>query len=111
MLPECTENIARTLAGFAKEALVRTKQGRLEFPGYIRIFCQKKIIDDANSEKTSRPYHTEQGKKQKQIFPDSGANTVGGWGYFMIERGEDLPPYSSAIPHNYIDLYLYKEGG
>jgi hypothetical protein len=110
MLPECTENIAGTQAGFAKEAVVHDKQGRLEFHGRIRIFCQNKIIDDANSEKTSRPYHTEQGKKQKQIFPDSGANTVGGWGYFMIERGEDLPPYSSAIPHNYIGLYLYKEG-
>jgi hypothetical protein len=111
MLPECTENIAGTLAGFAKEALVRTKQGRLEFPGRIRIFCQKKMIDDANSAKTSRSCRAEQDNKQKQIFPDSGANTVGGWGYFMIERGEDLPPYSSAIPHNYIDLYLYKEGG
>ena len=110
MSPECMENIARTLVGFAKEALARYKQERLEFPGRIRIFCQKKIMDDANSAKTSRPYHTEQCRKQKQIFPDSGANTVGGWGYFMIERGEDLPPYSSAIPRNSIDLYLYKEG-
>ncbi len=110
MSPECMENIAGTVTEFAEEALVRYKQEGSEFPGRIRIFCQKKIIDDANSEKTSRPYHTEQGKKQKQIFPDSGANTVGGWGYFMIERGEDLPPYSSALSHNYIGLYLYKEG-
>ena len=110
MSPECMENIAKTLAGFAKEISLRYKQERLEFPGRIRIFCQKKIIDDANSAKASRPYHTEPGKKQKQIFPDSGTNTTGGWGYFMIERGEDLPPHSSAIPYNYIDLYLYKEG-
>ena len=107
---EKTENIARTVAGFAREALMSTLQGRLEFPEWIRIFCQKKMIDDANSAKTSRSCRAEQDNKQKQIFPDSGANTVGGWGYFMIERGEDLPPYSSAIPHNYIDLYLYKEG-
>ena len=104
------ENIALALARFAREALMPTTQGRSDFPEWIRIFCQKKMIGDANSAKTSRPYHTEQGNKQKQIFPDSGANTVGGWGYFMIERGEDLPPYSSAIPHNYIGLYLYKEG-
>jgi hypothetical protein len=70
----------------------------------------EKNIDDANSAKTPRPYHTQQVKKQKQIFYDSGANTIGGWGYFMIERGEDLPPDSSAIPHDYIDLYLYREG-
>jgi hypothetical protein len=110
MSPECMENIARTLAGFAKEALVRDKQGRLEFPGRIRIFCQKKIVDDANAAKTPRPYHAEQGKKQNEILPNSGANTMGGWGYFIIERGEDLSPDSSAIPHNYVDLYLYKEG-
>jgi hypothetical protein len=105
MSPECMENIARSLAGFAKEALVRTKHGGLEFPGWIRIFCQKKIMDDEKSAKTSRP--PKQDKQQNQVFPDSGG---GGWGYFIIERGEDLPPYSSAIPQSYIDLYLYKEG-
>ena len=110
MSAECMENIARTLAGFAREALVRTKQAGLEFPGRIRIFCQKKMIDEANSVKTERPDHTAQDKKQKQILPDSGANTIGGWGYFIIERGEDSPPDTSAIPHNSIDLYLYKEG-
>lgn len=110
MSPECMENIARTLAGFAKEASVRDKHGRLEFPGRIRIFCQKKIVDDANAAKTPRAYHAEQAKKEKQILPDSGASTMGGWGYFIIERGEDLPPDSSAILHNSIDLYLYKEG-
>jgi hypothetical protein len=108
MSPECTENIARMLDEFTKEASLRYKQGRLECLGRIRIFCQKKIIDDAAQ--TSRPYHTEQCKEQKQNFPDSRTNTIGGWGYFMIERGEDLPPDSSGIPHNSIDLYLYKEG-
>ena len=107
---ECMENIAEMLAGLAKEASVRTKKGKLGFPRRIRIFCQKKILDDAKLARTSRPYHTEQPKKQKQDFPDSEANTIGGWGYFIIERGEGLPPDSSTIPHNYIDLYLYKEG-
>jgi hypothetical protein len=91
--PECMENMARTLAGFAREALARYEQGRLEFPGRIRIFCQKKMIDDASLAKAY-----------------SGAQTIGGWGYFLIERGEDLPPDSSATPHHDIDLYLYKEG-
>jgi hypothetical protein len=107
MSAECMESIARTLAGFAQEARARHKQGKLEFPGRMRIFCQKKMIEDANSAKPSRPSHIEQGKEQKQIFPDSGA---GGWGYFMIERGEDLPPDLPAVLHNHMDLYLYKEG-
>jgi hypothetical protein len=110
MSPEYIENIAGTLADFAKEAFVRTKQGRLESPEWIRIFCQKRIIDDANSAKNSRTYPIEQDKKQKQIFPDSRAKTIGGWGYFIIERGEDLRSDPSAISKSYIDLYLYKEG-
>jgi hypothetical protein len=104
---ECMENIARTLAGFTKEARARHKQGRPEFSSQIRIFCQKKRIEGANSAKPSRPSHIEQDKKQKQIYPDSG---VGGWGYFMVERGEDLPPDSPVVRHNHMDLYLYKEG-
>ena len=110
MSPECMKNIARTLAGFAREASSRFKQGRLEFPGRIRIFCQKKRINEANLAKPSGPSQAKPGKEQKQLFPDSGANTMGGWGYFMIERGEDLPPDSYATPHHDIDLYLYKEG-
>lgn len=110
MSPECMEHIAGMLAGLAKEASLRTKPGKIELPGRIRIFCQKKILDDVKSVKTSGSCHPEQPEKQKQSFPDSGGNKIGGWGYFMIERGEDLPPDSSAIPHNFIDLYLYKEG-
>jgi hypothetical protein len=110
MSPEGVEDIARTLAGFAKEALVHTKPARLESSVRIRIFCQKKILRDANLKKTSRSDYTEQGKKQKQTFADSRANTIGGWGYFIIERGKDLPLDSSAIPCNSVDLYLYKEG-
>ena len=97
MSPEYVENIARTLAGFAIEALARTKQERLEVPGRIRIFCQKKIMGDANAEKPSRL--SEQDKQQKQILPDSRASRIGGWGYFSIERAG-----------NSVDLYLYKEG-
>lgn len=110
MSPECMKNITGMLAGFAQEALEHQKQDRLEFPARVRIFCQKKMIEDANAAGASRPDHVERGKKHKQIFPDCEASKIGGWGYFMIERGEDLPPDSSGIPHNSIDLYLYKEG-
>lgn len=110
MPPECMENITRMLAGFAQEALAHQKQERLEFPARVRIFCQKKMIEDANAVSASPPDQRERGKKQKQILPDCEASKIGGWGYFMIERGEDLPPYSAGVPHGSIDLYLYTEG-
>jgi len=91
--PECLENMARTLAGIARDALTHYEQGRLEFPGRLRIYCEKKMMDDASSAKDY-----------------SGKQAIGGWGNFMIERGEDLPPGAAATPHHDIDLYLYKEG-
>jgi hypothetical protein len=107
MSPEFVENIARTLAGFVKEVLERDKQERQESPGRIQIFCQKKILDDVNPVKTSATDRNIQGKKHTQSFPDSETNMIGGWGYFMIERGENLP--SSATPQICVDLYIYKE--
>lgn len=108
MSPKYMENIARALAGFAKEAVEHDRYERREFPGRIRLFCQKKILDDLNPAKTFAPYHTTQNKKHTQNIPDSSTNMIGGWGYFMIERGEDLPS-SSAMPQTYVDLYIYKE--
>ena len=107
MSPEFVENIARTLAGFVKEVLERDKQERQESPGRIQIFCQKKILDDVNPLKTSATDRNIQGKKHTQSFPDSETIMIGGWGYFMIERGENLP--SSVTPQICVDLYLYKE--
>lgn len=110
MPPEGMENIAGTMAEFAKEASVHTKQGKWKSPGPIKIYCQKKMIDDEGSVKTSQPYPIEQGKNQKQIFSEIGMNRTGGWGYFIIERGEGPQSDSSSISKSYIDLYLYKEG-
>lgn len=106
MSAEDMENIARTLAGSVRESLVRTKQKELEFPVRIRVFCQKKMIDDAKSVNSSQP--GEQGKKQ--MLPDCRVGRIGGWGCFMIERGEDFRSDFYRIRESYIDLYLYKEG-
>jgi hypothetical protein len=108
--PEYVENIEMMLTGFAKEALVHFKQGGLELPGRIRIFCQKKMIDNANSAKTSRPYDTEQTLEHAQFVHHPGTKINGGWGYFLIERGGDVSTGSSASSWNSVDLYLYKEG-
>lgn len=102
---EYLENIDRALTGYAKEALEHFKQGGLELPGRIRVFCQKKMVAAANSEKISRLYNSEQAQN---IHPPSTIMN-GGWGYFIIERSADNASPSERF-HPYIDLYLYKEG-
>jgi hypothetical protein len=79
---ERIENIEVTFRRFAREALMHFKQGRMELPGRIRIFCNKKMIDE---------------------------EMKGGWGFFVIERSRDSSTSDWSDPH-LIDLYLYKEG-
>ena len=108
MSPECLENITWTVREFAREVSTHTKQGTLEFAGRIRILCQKKRIGRESPVKHSR--YPEQDKQQRQVFHNFGVSRIGGWGYFMVKRCEDLQPDSLAISGSYIDLYLYKEG-
>jgi len=108
--PEWVENIEMTLAGSAKEALEHYKLGKLESPGRIRIFCQKKMIDDGYSEKFSRPDHSEGVIKPGQTMHRSDTKMHGGCGYFVIERSLSPCADSSGAPPYFIDLYLYQEG-
>jgi hypothetical protein len=86
---------------------VHDKQEGLEFPARIRIFCQKKIIDDANAARTtSRPYHTEPAMEHSPMILDFGTKMNGGWGCFLIQRGANV----SDDSHYVVDLYLYREG-
>ena len=105
------ENISRTLANFARKASVPTKPRRLESPGRIRVFCQKKIIDDV------KPVHlilqsfpAEKAMEHARIILDTNMKIIGGWGYFVIEKGGDVSTESSSRSWNSVDLYLYKEG-
>ncbi len=108
MSPEDSKNIARAVARFAREILTPTRQRRSDFPEWIRIFCQKKMIDDVNA--TISSLLSEQDKQQKEMVSDFAIGMIGGWGYFMIERSKDLLPYSLPAPQSYLHLYLYKEG-
>ena len=104
---ECVENIAMLVTEFARESPVYYQPERSEFPARIRIFCQKKIIDDANAARaTSRPYHTEQAMEHPPMILDFGTKMNGGWGCFLIQRGANV----SDDSHHLIDLYLYREG-
>ena len=108
--PEWIGKVEMTLTGFAKLALVPVKPGRQERYGSIRVFCQKKVMDDANSSQTSRPDHAEQSKEHAPIKYHSNTIMNGGWGYFFIERDGNDSTGSSVGSRNSVDLYLYKEG-
>lgn len=109
---ECVETIARLVTEFAKESPVHDKQEEMEFPGRIRIFCQKKIIDDANvARATSRSYHTERAMEHSlPMILDFGMKMSGGWGCFLIKRGSNVSGDASLSSHHVDDLYLYREG-
>lgn len=108
--PEYLEDINITLAGFAKEALVHFEQRSIELPGRIRVFCQKKMIGDANSAKTSGPYDANQAMEHAQIIHPSGTKMNEGWGYYVIERDRDLASNPGKESCRVVELYLYKEG-
>jgi len=107
--PEQIERIEMTLAAFVKEELMHYTLARSELPGRIRVFCQKKVSDDANSAKTSRPDNTEHTSEQAPILYHSGTTMGGGWGYFILGRSGHSTGYSERS-HPIVEIYLYKEG-
>ena len=108
--PEFLSNIECKLIGFAKEAMAHLNQGRSESPVYIRLFFQKKTIEDVNSTKSSNQFTAEQTSEPSHIIHQSDAETIGGWGFFLVERDGNYQPGSSRRTYNWVDLYLYKEG-
>lgn len=110
MPPECVENIEKALTGFVEDALLHFTHGKLQMSGCIRVFCQEKMLDLVNSTKSSRPNNTGQAIEPAPIICHSNQKINGGWGYFLIERRENLSASSSASSGDSIDLYLYKEG-
>jgi len=104
------ENIDMTLKGFAKEALVHFKQGKIEFPIVIRLFYGKKLINSGNSAKAASDIQAKQTIEPTQIILPADTKIFGGWGFFIIERARDFPVGSFVGSLNIIDLYLYQEG-
>jgi hypothetical protein len=79
---DVVDNIGITLRSFAREALVHFKQPNLESAGRMRIFCQKKMINQ---------------------------EMKGGWGYFVIERSRDASSSDSTEFQRLIDVFFYEE--
>ncbi len=76
-------SIEVALRSFAGQALRHAQPDGQVHPGKIRIFCQKKILDE---------------------------EMKGGWGYFVIEKPREAFPEASQKPPEAMDLYIYEEG-
>lgn len=111
VLPEWLKNIETALAEFSQEALVHLNQGGRELPARVRVFCRRNTLSNIHSEcENSGLFHAAQSIEQTQTTPDFDSKRNGGWGYFLIERGESVSAALSANSESSIDLYLYREG-
>jgi hypothetical protein len=107
---ECIHHVEKTLRSFTREAVAQSQLERTDLYGRIRIFCQKKMIEDACSAKTTRLHHIEQAIGEERAVRYSDLIVNGGWGYFLVERTSDSSASPSGGPSHFIDLYLYVEG-
>jgi hypothetical protein len=103
--------IERKLTWFAREMLVQLNQRGFDAPARIRLFCLKKTIAEANYKHSSNKAAKRNGLKTNQAFRQPDIEAGGGWGYFLVKRSGNLQSGVDASSNNYIDLYLYKEGG
>jgi hypothetical protein len=106
---EFMDSIELTLRSFVMEALANFKPGRLELPERVRIYCQKKMVEDARVAIASGFSQLDPTLENESIIRHFETNMGGGWGYFLIER-RGYQTGSSAYSSNSVDLYLYKEG-
>ncbi len=90
-LPEWVASVEAMLARFAKEAW-----GHFEQDGRVRVFCQRKIIDDGCLKRA-----------QAILDPDKKMN--GGWGYYAIEKGRDSTDAACKESCPIIEIYVYRE--
>ena len=80
---EGMEPVEIALRSFASKALRQMQPEGDVHPGQIRLFCQKKILDE---------------------------ETKGGWGYFVIEKPRDACPQDDEETREVMDFYIYEEG-
>lgn len=88
--PECIKRVEGTIKEATQGAKDDFYLGRPTLTVNICLFCQKDRMEAV--------LHS--GNKKKE-----------GWGYYVIERGGDLPGASRDRCPRAIELYLYHEGG
>lgn len=110
MPPECMEKLEKSLAGLAQGAGGHFRPvGPVLSAGGVRIFCQRKIIDNRRRA-ASQLDPAGQAVEPTPGRLDSVIKLSGGWGYFLIERGGVVIPGFPLSPESSVDLYLYREG-
>ncbi len=97
--PDFLANLEAMLARFANEVW-----GDLEQGGRVRVFCQRKIIDDVYLERAAP-----QLDPAAQAIRDSAKKMNGGWGYYAIEKGSDSDRAACQESCHIIEIYVYRE--
>ncbi len=104
-LPEWVADLEAMLARFANEVW-----GDFEPGGPIRVFCQRKIIDEGYFERAAPHLDpAEQDMERAQAIRDLGKKMNGGWGCYAIEKGRDFTDGSCTEPCHIIEIYVYRE--
>jgi len=107
---ELIDNIERKLIEFISGAMAQLNQLRFETPITIRLFCQKKMVEDENTMNSFSQIKEKQTLKFSRKTHQPFAAVNGGWGYFLVERSGGFVPNSTVSTFNLVDLYIYKEG-
>ncbi len=98
-LPGWVADLEAMLARFAKEVI-----GHFERGGRVRLFCQRKIVDEEHFERATLQFDP-----AEQAIRDSGEKMNGGWGCYAIEKGRDFTEAACTEPCYIIDIYIYRE--
>jgi len=106
---ELIDNIERKLIGFAGGAMAQLDQECFERPATIRLFCQKKMVEDRKSMKSLSQLKEKLTIKYSHNIHQSDPAFNGGWGYFLVKRGGGPNPAYSVNTNIRIDLFIYKE--
>ncbi len=104
-LPEWGASLEAILARFAKEVWGQFEQG-----GRVRIFCERKILEDGHLEGAA-PQLDPAGQRMEraQAILDPGQKMNGGWGYYAIEKGRDSTGAGCTESCRIIEIYVYRE--
>ena len=108
---ELLDIIERKLIGFVAEGPAQLNQRRFEAPTFVRLFFQRQTVAGLPTLRASSQGGVKHTTKSSNIIDHPGPETNGGWGYFLVERGADSKPGASQGTKNWVDLYIYKEGG
>jgi hypothetical protein len=106
---ELFSEIERKLIQLTMLAMAQFDQGRYAAPT-IRLFSHRKAAEEINSRSSTCPQDIMDNPSTPATIEQPDRDTSGGWGYFVVERGEKTPDEGEGRTCFWIDLFLYREG-